>query len=24
LRAKIQGKWYNIKDIPWGFEIEKI
>jgi cysteinyl-tRNA synthetase len=24
LRAKIQEKWYNIKDIPWSFEIEKI
>ena len=24
LRAKIQAEWYNIKDIPWGFEIEKI
>ena len=24
LRTKIQGKWYNIKDIPWWFEIEKI
>ena len=24
LRAKIQEKWYNIKDIPWEFEIEKM
>ena len=24
LRTKIQEKWYNIKDIPWGFEIEKM
>lgn len=24
LRVKIQGKWYNIKDIPWWFEIEKL
>jgi cysteinyl-tRNA synthetase len=24
LRAKIQAEWYNIKDIPWGFEIEKL
>jgi cysteinyl-tRNA synthetase len=24
LRAKIQAEWFNIKDIPWGFEIEKI
>ena len=24
LRNQIQAKWYNIKDIPWGFEIEKI
>ena len=24
LRAKIQTEWFNIKDIPWGFEIEKI
>ena len=23
LRTKIQSKWYNIKDIPWGFEINK-
>ena len=23
LRAKIQEQWYVIKDIPWGFEIEK-
>jgi cysteinyl-tRNA synthetase len=24
LRNQIQTKWYSIKDIPWGFEIEKI
>ena len=24
LRAKIQAEWYSIKDIPWGFEIERI
>jgi cysteinyl-tRNA synthetase len=24
LRNQIQSKGYNIKDIPWGFEIEKI
>ena len=24
LRNQIQWKWYNIKDIPWWFEIEKI
>jgi cysteinyl-tRNA synthetase len=24
LRNQIQSKWYWIKDIPWGFEIEKI
>ena len=24
LRAKIQAEWFNIKDIPWGFEIEKV
>ena len=24
LRTKIQAKWYNIKDVPWWFEIEKI
>ena len=24
LRNQIQSKWYNIKDIPGGFEIEKI
>ena len=23
LRNQIQSKWYNIKDIPWWFEIEK-
>jgi cysteinyl-tRNA synthetase len=24
LRNQIQSKWYSIKDVPWGFEIEKI
>jgi cysteinyl-tRNA synthetase len=24
LRAKIQAEWFNIKDIPGWFEIEKI
>ena len=24
IRNQIQSKWYNIKDIPWGFEIEKM
>jgi cysteinyl-tRNA synthetase len=24
IRNQIQSKWYNIKDIPWWFEIEKI
>ena len=24
LRNQIQSKWYNIKDIPWWFDIEKL
>ena len=24
LRSQIQSHWYNIKDIPWWFEIEKL